>query len=167
MNGLDLRELFSLDGKVALVTGGSRGIGYMISQGLLQAGARVYITARHADACREAAGQLGQYGPCEAIPIDVNDAGARRELTEILSGHEGKLDILVNNAGTSWGDRYEDYAAEAFDKVFRLNVSSVFAMTRDFTPLLERAASKEEPSRVINIGSGPTRTLPARPRYTT
>jgi NAD(P)-dependent dehydrogenase (short-subunit alcohol dehydrogenase family) len=153
MNGLDLRELFSLDGKVALVTGGSRGIGYMISQGLLQAGARVYITARHADACREAAGQLGQYGPCEAIPIDVNDAGARRELAEILSGHEGKLDILVNNAGTSWGDRYEDYAAEAFDKVFRLNVSSVFAMTRDFTPLLERAASKEEPSRVINIGS--------------
>ncbi len=153
MNGLDLRALFSLDGKIALVTGGSRGIGYMISQGLLQAGARVYITARDADACRGAAGELGRIGPCEAMPIDISDAGARRELAEILSGREGKLDILVNNAGTSWGDRYEDYAAEAFDKVFRLNVASLFAMTRDFTPLLERAASKEEPSRVINIGS--------------
>jgi NAD(P)-dependent dehydrogenase (short-subunit alcohol dehydrogenase family) len=147
------KTLFSLDGKVALVTGGSRGIGYMITQGLLQAGARVYITARSADVCQRTAEELSKYGECLALPSDINDADARQQLIEHIAGNDGRLDILVNNAGTAWGDSYEDYAVEAFDKVLKLNVATVFAMTRDFTPLLEKAGDESDPARVINIGS--------------
>ena len=150
---LDLGALFGLDGKVALVTGGSRGIGYMITQGLMQAGARVYITARSADVCQQSAEKLCQFGVCVAHPADINDAEARRELFRQIEETDGKLDILVNNAGTAWGDTYEGYAEEAFDKVLKLNVGTVFAMTRDFTPLLDSAASESDPARVINIGS--------------
>lgn len=152
-SSLDIHKLFNLDGKIALVTGGSRGIGYMITQGLLQAGAKVHITARTADACRQAADELSQYGACEASPADINDADARQALVSRISDSDGKLDILINNAGTAWGDSYEDYATDAFDKVLQLNVATVFAMTRDFTPLLEKAATKSNPARVINIGS--------------
>jgi len=150
---LDLHELFNLDDKVALVTGGSRGIGYMMAQGLLQAGAKVYITARTEEVCRQAAGDLSQYGLCESLPANINDATAREQLISKISEVDGKLDILINNAGTAWGDSYENYAVEAFDKVLQLNVATVFAMTRDFTPLLEKAASEDEPARVISIGS--------------
>lgn len=150
---LDLHTLFNLDGKVALVTGGSRGIGYMMSQGLLQAGAKVYITARTADVCQQAADELSHYGVCEALPADINDADARQKLVAHIADSDGKLDILINNAGTAWGDRYEDHATGAFDKVLELNVTTVFAMTRDFTPLLEKAASETDPARVINVGS--------------
>jgi NAD(P)-dependent dehydrogenase (short-subunit alcohol dehydrogenase family) len=150
---LDIQTLFSLEGKVALVTGGSRGIGYMITQGLLQAGAKVYITARSADVCRQTASELSQYGVCVALPSDINDADARQQLFDHINENDGKLDILVNNAGTAWGDTYESHAVEAFDKVLELNVVTVFAMTRDFTPLLEKAASESDPARVINIGS--------------
>jgi NAD(P)-dependent dehydrogenase (short-subunit alcohol dehydrogenase family) len=152
-HSLDIHTLFSLDSKVALVTGGSRGIGYMMAQGLLQAGARVYITARTAEVCQQAAVELSQYGDCEAMPADINDVDARKRMLTRLDEAHGKLDILINNAGTAWGDTYEDHAVEAFDKVMRLNVAAVFAMTRDFTPLLEKAASKTSPARVINIGS--------------
>jgi len=150
---LDIHELFNLEDKVALVTGGSRGIGYMMAQGLLQAGAKVYITARTEEVCRQAANDLSQYGLCESLPANINDVTARERLISRISEVDGKLDILINNAGTAWGDSYEDYATEAFDKVLELNVTTVFAMTRDFTPLLERAASKANPARVINIGS--------------
>ena len=102
VNSLDIQRLFSLEGKVALVTGGSRGIGYMISQGLLQAGARVYITARKAQACRQAAEALGQYGQCIAIPADVADLEGRRQLCEQLEEREPRLHILINNAGAAW-----------------------------------------------------------------
>jgi len=152
-NSLDIQTLFSLDGKVALVTGGSRGIGYMITQGLLQAGAKVYITARSADVCQQTADELSEYGVCEALPSDINDAKARQRLVARIEECDGKLDILVNNAGTVWADTFEDYAPEAFDKVLKLNVGTVFAMTRDFTSLLEKAASASDPARVINIGS--------------
>jgi NAD(P)-dependent dehydrogenase (short-subunit alcohol dehydrogenase family) len=152
-DSLDLQRLFSLKGKVALVSGGSRGIGYMICQGLLQAGAKVYLTARHADACQQAAQALGIYGACEAIPADVGNSDDRQMLVTRIGEQEGKLDILVNNAGVAWGERYEDYPEAAFDKVLHTNVTAVFAMTRDFTPLLASAAKHDAPSRVINIGS--------------
>ena len=150
---LDMHELFNLEDKVALVTGGSRGIGYMMAQGLLQAGAKVYITARTADVCEKAAAELSQFGLCESLPADINDASAREQLVSRISDIDGKLDILINNAGTAWGDSFEDYPTEAFDKVLELNVTTVFAMTRDLTPLLEKAGSKKDPARVINIGS--------------
>ena len=154
VNSLDIQRLFSLEGKVALVTGGSRGIGYMISQGLLQAGARVYITARKAEACRQAAEALGQYGQCIAIPADVADPEGRRQLCEQLEEREPRLHILINNAGAAWGATYEAYPESAFDKLMSINVTAVFGLTRALTPLLEAAASKEDdPARVVNIGS--------------
>jgi len=154
VNSLDIQRLFSLEGKVALVTGGSRGIGYMISQGLLQAGARVYITARKAQACRQAAEALGQYGQCIAIPADVADPEGRRQLCEQLEKLESRLHILINNAGAAWGETYEAYPESAFDKLMSINVTAVFGLTRALTPLLEAAASQEDdPARVVNIGS--------------
>ena len=136
------------------MTGGSRGIGYMISQGLLQAGARVYITARKAQACRQAAEALGQYGQCIAIPADVADPEGRRQLCEQLEEREPRLHILINNAGAAWGATYEAYPESAFDKLMSINVTAVFGLTRALTPLLEAAASKEDdPARVVNIGS--------------
>jgi NAD(P)-dependent dehydrogenase (short-subunit alcohol dehydrogenase family) len=154
VNSLDIQRLFTLEGKVALVTGGSRGIGYMISQGLLQAGARVYITARKAQACQQAAEALGEYGQCIAIPADVANPEGRRQLCEQLAKLEPRLHILINNAGAAWGDTYEAYPEAAFDKLMSINVTAVFGLTRALTPLLEAAASeKDDPARVVNIGS--------------
>jgi len=150
---LNLQHLFNLEGKVALITGGSRGIGYMMAQGLLEAGARVYISARNADNCQQAAQKLSQFGTCMAIPADVSDDDSRLFLLNRLQQHESKLDILINNAGTSWGDEYETYPLEAFNKLMNINVISIFALTRDLTPMLSTNASKDEPARVINIGS--------------
>jgi len=152
-HSLDIQSLFSLEHKVALVTGGSRGIGYMMAQGLLQAGAKVYITARTAEICEQAAVELGQFGECMAIPGDINVAEVRQRLIDSIDAADGKLDVLINNAGTAWGDTFENHSTDAFDKVMKLNVATVFAMTRDFTPLLEKAASATGPARVINIGS--------------
>jgi NAD(P)-dependent dehydrogenase (short-subunit alcohol dehydrogenase family) len=150
---LDIHEMFNLEDKVALVTGGSRGIGYMMAQGLLQAGAKVYITARTVKDCQQAADELSHYGLCESLPADITSASGREQLVAKISDVDGKLDILINNAGTAWGDCYEDHPTDAFDKVLKLNVTTVFAMTRDFTPLLEKAASNKNPARVINVGS--------------
>lgn len=151
---LDIHSLFTLEGKVALVTGGSRGIGYMISQGLLQAGARVYISARKAEACQQAASELSQYGECLALPADVASPDGRRQLCEQLAAVEPRLHILVNNAGAAWAETYEAYPETAFDKLMSINVTAVFGLTRALTPLLEAAAVPEDdPARVVNIGS--------------
>jgi NAD(P)-dependent dehydrogenase (short-subunit alcohol dehydrogenase family) len=152
-NSLDIDRLFSLKGKVALVTGGSRGIGRMITQGLLQAGATVYISARSAGDCQQAAEDLGQYGKCIAIPADVTNPESRQQLCENLAKKETSLNILVNNAGTAWGQDYESYPEAAFEKLMRINVGAVFVLTRDLTPLLEAGSSADDPARVINIGS--------------
>ncbi|MFZ9053438.1 MAG: SDR family oxidoreductase [Woeseiaceae bacterium] len=152
-SSLDIQTLFNLDGKIALVTGGSRGIGRMMAQGLLQAGARVYVTARSADVCEQTATELSHYGTCEALPADINDEEARQRLVADIDVRDGRLDILINNAGRAWGDSFENYTTEAFEKVLQLNVTALFAMTRDCTPLLEKAASARDPARVINIGS--------------
>ncbi len=150
---MDIQSLFGLEGKVALVTGGSRGIGYMIAQGLLEAGARVYISARKAEPCAQAARELARWGDCRAIAADVSREDSRAALLQQLSELESKLDILVNNAGTAWGAPYEAYPQAGFDKVMTTNVSAVFALTRDLTPLLARAGSRDDPARVINVGS--------------
>jgi len=150
---LDINRLFSLKGKVAVVTGGSRGIGFMISQGLLQAGAKVYITARKAEPCLEAAQALGQFGTCIGIPGNVVDQSERLALCDRIAEEEDAIDILVNNAGTAWGAPYEEYPQSGFDQVMATNVSAMFCLTRDLTPLLGKTSSRTDPSRVINIGS--------------
>ena len=140
---LDINTLFSLTGKVALVTGGSRGIGRMISQGFLQAGAKVYITARKAEACLQAAAELCAYGECIAIPSDVTDEDARRAICDQIGAENGQLDILVNNAGVAWGAPYETYPQSAFDRVMSVNVASIFALTRDAPRCLKQALPSE------------------------
>ncbi|ARN75271.1 SDR family oxidoreductase [Oceanicoccus sagamiensis] len=150
---LSLQNLFSLTGKVALVTGGSKGIGRMIAQGLLQAGAKVYISARKADECQQVAEELSAFGDCVAIASDVTLPESRQQLIEQLSARESQLNILVNNAGSAWGASYEEYPEAAFDKLMAINVKSVFALSRDLTPLMEQGASKDDPARIVNIGS--------------
>jgi NAD(P)-dependent dehydrogenase (short-subunit alcohol dehydrogenase family) len=148
-----VKDLFSIAGKVALVTGGSRGIGFMIARGFVEAGARVYISARKADACEAAAAELSKHGVCIALPADLSTEAAARRLAEQLAAREPALHILVNNAGANWGAPLAEFPDEAWDKVLALNVKAIFHLTRALLPQLEKAASSEDPARVINIGS--------------
>jgi NAD(P)-dependent dehydrogenase (short-subunit alcohol dehydrogenase family) len=147
-------DLFSLDGKVAVVTGGTRGIGLMIARGLLQAGARkVYISSRKADACAAAAQELSSYGDVTAIPADLSNEAECRRLAEEIGAVENELHILVNNAGATWGTPMSEFTEAAWDKVMDTNVKGPFFLTKSFLPLLEKAASDEDPARIINVGS--------------
>lgn len=144
-------DLFSLEGKTALVTGGTRGIGMMIARGFLQAGAaKVYISSRKAEACEKAAAELAEFGEVVAIPADVS---TEEECVRLASEIEGPLHILVNNAGTTWGAPLEEFPASAWDKVVDLNLKSPFYLMRALLPQLRAAASADDPARVINIGS--------------
>ena len=150
---MDISTLFSLRGKVALVTGGSRGIGLMIAEGLLQAGAAVYISSRKKEVCDDIAKKLSSIGTCIALPADVSTPEGRATLITTLAQQNRPLHILINNAGASWGASYETYPESAFDKLFALNVSAAFFLTRDLTSLLQQSANATDPARVINIGS--------------
>jgi NAD(P)-dependent dehydrogenase (short-subunit alcohol dehydrogenase family) len=152
-NSMDIRNLFSVAGKTALITGGSRGIGFMIAEGYLRSGAKVYITARKKEACDQAAATLAAYGVCISIPADVATTEGREALVKNLAARESKLDILVNNAGAAWGGALADFPESGFDKVMNTNVKGLFFLTRDLLPMLEKAATREYPARVINIGS--------------
>ncbi|PAU52063.1 3-oxoacyl-ACP reductase [Pseudomonas sp. PIC25] len=148
-----MHPYFSLEGRTALVTGGSRGIGRMIAQGFLEAGARVFICARHAEDCAITAKELSRYGDCIGLAADLSsEEGAKSLATELASRVE-RLDILVNNAGTTWGAPLESYPAKGWEKVMQLNVTSVFSCIQQLLPLLRRAATEANPARVINIGS--------------
>ena len=153
MSSIDTTTLFSLSGKVALVTGGSRGIGRMIAEGFVRSGATVYITSRKPEACEQTASELSAIGPCHAIPADIATAHGRSSLVRALATPAVSLDILVNNAGTNWAAAFSDYPESGFQKVIDLNLAALFFLTRDLTPLLERAGRPDDPSRVINIGS--------------
>jgi NAD(P)-dependent dehydrogenase (short-subunit alcohol dehydrogenase family) len=148
-----MQELFSVRGKRAIVTGGTRGIGYMIAEGLLAAGAEVFISSRKADACDEAARELGKLGAVRAFARDLSQESECRLLVEDVAEHTDSIDILVNNAGASWGAPLEDYPESGWDRVMDLNVKGLFNMTRFARPLLEKAATECDPSRVINISS--------------
>jgi NAD(P)-dependent dehydrogenase (short-subunit alcohol dehydrogenase family) len=150
---INVSDLFSIKGKVALVTGGSRGIGLMIARGYVEAGAKVYISSRKQEVCDEVARQLSSVGTCISLPADVSDAEGCKRLVSELSAREQALHILVNNAGAAWGAPLEEYPESGFDKVMDTNVKALFFLTRDLVPLLERAASPGDPARVINIGS--------------
>ena len=145
-------NLFSLDGKVALVTGGSRGIGKMIAKGFLEAGCRkVYISARKAAACDATAEELGPQ--CVSIPVDISTVEGCKMLTERYLSHEDKLDILLNNAGAAWGAEFTEYPESGWDKVVDLNLKSPFFLTRALHGALRAAASAERPAKVIHIAS--------------
>ncbi len=150
---MSMDNLFSLKGRVALITGGSRGIGAMIAEGYLRAGAKVYISARKAGPCLEAAKELSQYGECIAIPGDVSSVEGCRELAAQLLKQESKLDILVNNAGAAWGAPFAEFPENGWDKVMDVNVKGPFFLTQALFGALKAGGSKEQPSKVINIGS--------------
>jgi NAD(P)-dependent dehydrogenase (short-subunit alcohol dehydrogenase family) len=150
---INARDLFSIQGKVALVTGGSRGIGLMIARGFLESGARVYISSRKKEVCDETARQLAEVGECISIPADIASAAGCAALAKQVAAREQRLHILVNNAGAAWGGSIAEYTEAGWDKVFDTNVKSVFFLTRELLPLLEKAASLQDPARVINVGS--------------
>ena len=149
---MDVTELFTLRGRVALVTGGSRGIGRMIAEGFLSQGARVYITARKQAACDAAARELSAYGECVSLPADVSTTEGIRSLVSRYSEHEGTLDVLVNNAGAAWGAAFDAFPEHGWDKVMDLNVKTPFFLTQALKPMLTRTPDQAR-AKVINIAS--------------
>lgn len=150
---IHVHDLFSVAGKIALVTGGSRGIGLMIARGLVEAGAKVYISSRKKAACDEVAQQLCAVGECVSLPADVSTAAGCAALAREVAQREDRLHILVNNAGTAWGETLMKYPESGWDKVMNTNVKSVFFLTRELLVLLEKAGTTVDPARVINVGS--------------
>jgi 2-deoxy-D-gluconate 3-dehydrogenase len=150
-----LKNLFSIEGKVAVVTGGSRGIGEMIAAGFLANGAKVYISSRKADVCDATAKRLSaEYGgECISIPANLAELAGTEALAAAIGERESRLHILVNNAGVSWGAPLDEFPEIGWDKVMDTNVKGVFFLTQKLLPLLRNAATAEDPARVINIGS--------------
>ena len=148
-----MTDLFSLQGRTALVTGGSRGIGRMIAAGLLQAGAkRVYISSRKAADCDATAKELSAHGECIAIPANVSTLDGVNALVAAYTARESTLDILVNNAGAAWGEAFDSFPESGWDKVVDLNLKTPFFLTQALIAPL-RAAAKTQPAKVINIAS--------------
>jgi len=160
-----IASLFSVRGKVAVVTGGSRGIGAMIASGLVRAGCRVYITARKAAECDATAAELSAFGECVSVPADLSGPGGVDQLMQVVGAREDRLHILVNNAGAAWGAPLEEYPLEAFDKLWNINIKAMFALTVRSLPLLRAAASVADPGRVVNIGSIDGLRIPATENY--
>ena len=151
---MDTTHLFSLAGKTALITGGSRGIGKMIADGFVAQGARVYISSRKADACKQTAEELSRGGgTCIALPMDVSTVDGARGLAASYAAHESSLDILVNNAGAAWLAGFDDFPEKGWDKVMDLNVKSPFFVTQALAGPLRAAARPDRPAKVINIAS--------------
>jgi len=164
---MKISELFSVKGKVAIVTGGSRGIGKMITAGFLANGAKVYISARKELPLVQKAQELRERygGECIAIPCDLSSMEGIEFFAQQISEREEGIDFLINNAGAAWGETFEDFSEAGWDKVMDLNVKSIFFLTQKLKSLLTRNASAEDPSRVINIGSIDGLNVPAFETY--
>ena len=148
-----INTLFSIAGKTALVTGGSRGIGRMIAEAYVKVGAKVYIASRKKEVCDATATELSKFGTCISLPADLGKMSEVERLAAELTARESTLDILVNNAGATWGASIDAFPESGWDKVMTLNVKSVFFLTQKLLPLLDRAATSDNPARIINIGS--------------
>jgi len=150
-----INNLFSVKDKVVLVTGGSRGIGEMIASGFCANGAKVYIAARSKEVVQDTAKRLSDTydSQCIGIECDISSLKGVIQLSNDIENNENHLDILVNNAGAAWASPIEDFPEIGWDKVMDLCVKSMFFLTQNLLPLLCKSANKEDPSRVINIGS--------------
>ena len=151
---MDMSTLFSLKGRSALITGGSRGIGRMIAEGLVQSGVRVYITARKAEACDATAAELSEQGTCVSLPGDISTKEGLASVVARLREHETNLDILVNNAGAAWGAPFDEFSEDGWDKVMDLNLKAMFFLTQALAPDLRAAAAAgDHLAKVINVAS--------------
>jgi NAD(P)-dependent dehydrogenase (short-subunit alcohol dehydrogenase family) len=148
-----MNDLFNVSGKVALVTGGSRGIGEMIAEGFVANGVKTYISSRKADACDATAARLSEQGECISIPADLSTVDGIATLVGDIKKREAQLDILVNNAGATWGAPIEEFPESAWDKIMDINVKGPFFLTQALLPLLEKAGTPEDPARIIMVGS--------------
>jgi NAD(P)-dependent dehydrogenase (short-subunit alcohol dehydrogenase family) len=150
---MNIDKLFDISGKIALVTGGARGIGAMITEGLVRAGVKVYISSRKAQACENMAAKMSEYGSCETIPADLSTLEGIELLSGELGAREEKLDILINNSGVTWGADLDEFPEKGWDRVMDLNVKTPFFLTQKLLPLLRKAATVDSPASVINISS--------------
>ncbi len=148
-----MKDLFSLAGRTALITGGSRGIGRMIAEGFLHQGAKVYISARKGGALEETAKELSKIGLCVALTLDASGADGAKKMAALYLKHEKTLDILVNNAGAAWGADFDEFPESGWDKVMDLNVKTPFFLTQALHGALKAAGAKERLAKVINIAS--------------
>lgn len=148
-----MKNLFSLDGKVAVVTGGSRGIGAMIARGYVESGVKTYITSRKLDELQATANELSGIGDCIAIQSDLSTTAGVKAFADAIKAREEQIHILVNNAGATWGAPIDDYPESGWDKVMDLNVKSIFFLTQQLLPVLRTAGNQQDPARVINIAS--------------
>ena len=151
-----MHNLFSVDGKVVVVTGGSRGIGEMLAEGYMANGAsRVYITARKADVCDATAERLNAVydGECVSLPIDLSTSDGIASIVAAVAKREQRLDVLVNNAGAAWGAPIDEFPESGWDKVMNVNVKAMFFLTQTLLPELRASATADGPARVVNIGS--------------
>jgi NAD(P)-dependent dehydrogenase (short-subunit alcohol dehydrogenase family) len=148
-----MSELFSVKDKIALVTGGTSGIGLMIARGLVEHGAKVYIAARNAEEAARTAAELGGDSHCVALKADLSTLPGVIALADALKAREKRLDILVNNAGAMWEQPLDEFSEQGWDQVMDLNLKSVFFLTQKLLPLLRAAASPTQHSSVINVGS--------------
>lgn len=150
-----MESLFDIKEKIVLITGGAQGMGYMIAEGMVKAGAKVYITSRKQSACDEAVAALSQFGECAGITTDLDTPGAIKALAEHFNACESQLDVLINNAGRTWGAPLESFPDSAWEPVMAVNVQGPFTLIRDLLPLLQASGiiNEEDPARIINIGS--------------
>jgi NAD(P)-dependent dehydrogenase (short-subunit alcohol dehydrogenase family) len=148
-----MKNLFKLNGKVAVVTGGSRGIGAMIARGFVENGVKTYITARKEKDLQAAAEELSALGECVAIPSDLSTLAGVTDFADAIKAAEDRVHILVNNAGATWGADIDDFPESGWDKTMNLNVKSLFFLTQQLLPALRSSGTQEDPARVINIGS--------------
>lgn len=148
-----MSDLFTLEGKTALVTGGSRGIGAMIARGFVEAGVKTYISARKEAELLATEKALSVYGDCIAIPSDLSTAEGISDLTQELARREQRLDILVNNAGATWGAPIDAFPESGWDRVLDLNLKAPFFLVQKCLPLLRASASPDAPARIINVSS--------------
>jgi len=160
-----MKDLFSVSGKVAVVTGGSRGIGAMIARGLVENGVKTYITARKVEELQATADQLNEIGECIAIASDLSTLEGIKIFTGQLKERESKIDILVNNAGATWGEKIDDFPENGWDKVMDLNLKSPFFLIQQLLPELREAGDQKDPARVINIASANGMANPRQPNY--
>ena len=149
----NMKDLFNVEGKVALVTGGSRGIGAMIAEGFVKNGVKTYITSRKSEQCNNKADELSKFGECISIPADLTDMNEMDKLVNYIKENEKQLNFLINNAGAAWGASFDEFPENGWDKVMDTNVKSVFFLTQKLAKILEQSGNNSDPSRVINVGS--------------